>query len=33
MQDAWRAANKITAQQFINIVESKSKAVKLQGNR
>jgi hypothetical protein len=33
VQDAWRAANKVAAQQFINIVESKSKAVKLQGNQ
>ena len=33
VQDAWRAANKVAAQQFINIVEGKSKAVKLQGNQ
>ncbi len=32
VQDAWRAANKITAQQFINIAEGKSKAITLQGN-
>ncbi len=33
VQDAWRAANKVAAQQFINIVEGKSNAVKLQGNQ
>lgn len=33
VQDAWRAANKVAAQQFINIVENKSKVVKLQGNQ
>jgi hypothetical protein len=32
VQEAWRAANKISAQQFINIVEGKSKLVSLQGN-
>ena len=33
IQAVWKAANKTAAQQFINIVESKSKAVKLQGNQ
>ncbi len=32
VQEAWAAANKITAQQFINIVEGKSRLVTLQGN-
>ena len=32
VQSAWRAANKLTAQQFINIVEGKSKLVQLNGN-
>lgn len=32
VQEAWKATNKITAQQFINIVEGKSKLVSLQGN-
>ncbi len=32
VQSAWRAANKLTAQQFINIVEGKSKLVELNGN-
>jgi hypothetical protein len=32
VQEAWRAANKISAQQFINIVEGKSRLVSLQGN-
>jgi Short C-terminal domain len=32
VQEAWRAAQKLTAQQFINIVEGKSKLVKLNGN-
>jgi Short C-terminal domain len=33
VQAVWKAANKTAAQQFVNIVESKSKAVKLQGNQ
>jgi Short C-terminal domain len=33
IQAVWKAANKTAAQQFINIVENKSKAVKLQGNQ
>jgi hypothetical protein len=32
VQEAWKAANKISAQQFINIVEGKSRLVTLQGN-
>ncbi|HEY2656479.1 MAG TPA: hypothetical protein VGI55_11870 [Solirubrobacteraceae bacterium] len=32
VQTAWLAANKVTAQQFINIVEGHSKAVTLAGN-
>lgn len=32
VQSAWRAANKLTAQQFINIVEGKSRLVQLNGN-
>jgi putative oligomerization/nucleic acid binding protein len=32
VQTAWRAANKVTAQQFINIVEDKSRLVQLNGN-
>jgi Short C-terminal domain len=32
VQSAWRAANKITAQQFIEIVEGRSTLVKLNGN-
>jgi hypothetical protein len=32
VQETWRTANKITAEQFINIVEGKSRLVKLQGN-
>jgi hypothetical protein len=33
VQAVWKAANRTAAQEFINIVESKSKAVKLQGNQ
>ena len=32
VQEAWKGANKITAQQFINIAEGNSKAVTAQGN-
>jgi Short C-terminal domain len=32
VQSAWRAANKLTAQQFIDIVEGKSRLVQLNGN-
>jgi hypothetical protein len=32
VQQAWKAAQKLTAQQFINIVEGNSKLVKLTGN-
>ena len=32
VQNAWRTANKATAQQFINIVENKSNLVQLNGN-
>jgi len=32
VQSAWSTANKVTAQQFINIVEGNSKAVQLNGN-
>src|SRR5438270_514409 len=31
-QQAWKVANRITAQQFINIAEGKSKAITQQGN-
>jgi putative oligomerization/nucleic acid binding protein len=32
IQEAWRAANEVTAQQFINIAEGKSRAITQQGN-
>ncbi len=32
VQEAWRTANRITAQEFINIAEGKSKLVTLSGN-
>ena len=32
VQEAWKGANKITAEQFINIAEGNSKAVTAQGN-
>lgn len=32
VQEAWKGANRITAQQFINIAEGNSKAVTAQGN-
>jgi hypothetical protein len=32
VQEAWRAANRVSARQFIDIVENKSKLVKLNGN-
>ena len=32
VQDLWKAANKATAEQFINIAENKSKAISQQGN-
>jgi Short C-terminal domain len=32
IQEAWRTANKVTAQQFINIAEGKSRAITQQGN-
>jgi hypothetical protein len=32
VQSAWKAANRLTAQQFINIVEGKSRLVLLNGN-
>jgi hypothetical protein len=32
VQEAWQTAQRVTAQQFINIVENKSKAITLSGN-
>lgn len=32
VQEAWKAANRVTAQQFINIAEDKSKAITQSGN-
>ena len=32
VQEAWQAAQRVTAQQFINIVENKSKLITLSGN-
>ena len=32
VEKLWEAANKATAQQFINIAEGKSKAISQQGN-
>ncbi|MGZ4270975.1 MAG: SHOCT domain-containing protein [Solirubrobacteraceae bacterium] len=32
VQEAWKTANRVTAQQFINIAEGKSKAITLSGN-
>jgi hypothetical protein len=32
VQQAWKEANRLTAQQFINIAEGKSKAITAQGN-
>jgi Ca2+/Na+ antiporter len=32
VQELWRAANRVTAQQFINIAEGKSKAITSSGN-
>jgi hypothetical protein len=32
VQDLWKEANRLTAQQFINIAEDKSKAITQQGN-
>jgi hypothetical protein len=32
IQQAWKEANRLTAQQFINIAEGKSKAITAQGN-
>src|SRR3954451_5383052 len=32
VQEAWKGANKITAEQFINLAEGNSKAVTAQGN-
>ncbi|HEU4974890.1 MAG TPA: hypothetical protein VFT50_07335 [Baekduia sp.] len=32
VEDAWKAANQVTAQQFINVAEGKSSAITAQGN-